>query len=218
VTGVLLDNDVVLKVCAYRCSDSATAVATIEQTPPGMLSIGQFTLRSILRKPGRLADPESARAEFEALLPRLRMIEPDETEIDIAADLEERAVAMSLEFDPGESQLLAVLLQRRERMLVTGDKRAIAAISGLEVAEADGRIACLEQLIAAVVGDDDPAAMRRHVCAEPAADRAVTACFGCSAPSIRAEDVQAGLRSYSSDLRRRAGACLAAGDRLAIVS
>ncbi len=215
--GVLLDNDVVLKVCAYRCHHEMVVLTTNGGLPPAMLAIGRFTLRSRFKRTSILADAAASALAFEELLATIRLVDPTEREIELAAEIEERATALSLEFDTGESQLLAVLLVREGKLLVTGDKRAIQALHGIGMVTAEGRIACLEQLIASLLADCDFKIVHNRVCSEPAADKALTACFACSASSVEVEDVLAGLRSYSSYLRNATGGLLLSSDDLSAI-
>jgi len=215
--GVLLDNDIVLKTCAYRCHREMIARTTSGGVTPGMLAIGRFTLRSRFKRSRILADAAGSALAFEELLAAIRLVDPSEREIQLAAEIEERAAALSLEFDTGESQLLAVLLVRGEKLLITGDKRAVHALYEVGMVGAEGRIACLEQLVASVLAHCGAAALRNRVCAEPEVDKALTACFACFASSVEAENVLAGLRSYSRHLRNRTGALLLSSDDLSAI-
>lgn len=208
--GVLLDNDVVLKACAYRCHSETLAAMTLDGEPPAMLGIARFTLRTRLGGQNSLTDPKGATQAFEMMLAELRLLEPTKDEIALAAELEEQASVKALDFDTGESQLVAILLLRSLPLLVTGDKRAIVAISGISLGGAEGRIACQEQLIARLLRDIPHTTLRDRVCAEPRADKALTACFACSAPSVSVDDVLAGLDSYTGHLREATGPMLIA--------
>ncbi|TXN02010.1 hypothetical protein FV242_16715 [Methylobacterium sp. WL64] len=73
--AILLDNDVVLKVCVYRCHEQLMATLTAEGQPPAMLRLGRYALRSRLSKPGRVADREGAASIFEGLLERFMQID-----------------------------------------------------------------------------------------------------------------------------------------------
>jgi hypothetical protein len=217
--AILLDNDVVLKVCAYRCHEQLMATLTAEEQPPAMLRLGRYALRSRLSKPGRIADREGAASIFEGLVERFIQIDPSPTEIGLATELEERAVSMGLEFDTGESQLVAVLLLREAPLLVTGDKRAIAALSAMHLTGAERRISCLEQLFAMLLAKHPLEPLRRGVCAEREADKAITACFACSGETTAIDDVVAGLASYIRHLRSTTGDILVEdADLLPVVS
>lgn len=209
---VLVDNDVVLKTACYALVDETIAATTVAGVPPAMLGVGRFVIRGRLTRAADIADPARASAAFARMLAAMTLVEPDDAELATAADLEAEANRLDLELDGGESQLLAILANRACSLLVTGDKRAIAAMAVVAAGMAAGRIACLEQLVAHVVAGNGAAAVRAGVCAEPQVDRAITACFGCamaSAPSD--EDVIAGLTSYSAHLDRSAPGVLLSG-------
>jgi hypothetical protein len=206
--GVLLDNDVILKTCAYRCHEELMALTTIGDVAPSLLNIAPFTLRSRVGSKSGLSNPDAAAAALEELLSRALLVEPTTDEIDFAAELEELATSKALEFDTGESQLVAILLKRGAPLLLTGDKRAIIALAGIGLTEAEGRVACLEQLFALILDHIPYMEIRARICAEASADKALTACFACAADAVTVDDVIAGLDSYTNDLRKRSATML----------
>lgn len=209
---VLLDNDIVLKTASYSLADAAVAATTVGGTPPAMLGVGRFVVRGRLARAGNIAQPTRAADAFERMLAGMILVEPDDEEIEAAAELEAEANRRDLELDGGESQLLAILANRECDLLVTGDKRAIAAMAVVAPAQAAARIACLEQLMAHVVLALGAAKVREHVCGEPSVDRAVTNCVACSAAHPPADaDVLAGLASYVRHLDGSAPGVLVAG-------
>lgn len=200
----LLDNDVVLKVASFSLSEESLNVLVSEDSPPQMLSVGQFVVRGRIERNANLNDRSRAMTALENMLSVIEFIEPSDDEIAFAADIETEARQKNLELDSGESQLLAILAHRGFGALVTGDKRAIVAMAVVCPDIAKFRVVCLEQLISAIVratGFDD---VRAKVCAEPNVDRAITTCFSCSRPSISQTEAAAGLESYIRDLDRRA--------------
>lgn len=212
---VLLDNDVVLKVACYALVGETLAAVTIDDIPPAMLGVGRFVVRGRLAKASNIADRARATAAFERMLAAMTLAEPDDAELASAADLEAEAIRRDLELDGGESQLLAILANRACRLLITGDKRAIAAMAIVAPAQAGSRVACLEQLISHLVAVQGARAVRPRVCAEPGVDRAVTGCFACASPDPPGDaDVLAGLASYIRHLDRTAPGVLLAGDDL----
>ena len=213
---VLVDVDVALKACAYRLVAEFVECVSLAKAP-ALLAISRFTLRSRLRSPRNVKNPESARKEAESLIASVTLIEPTEEEIRLAAEFEEEAIKNSLEFDAGESQLLAVLLRRGGPLLITGDKRAIQAMHDLAVTGADGRIACLEQLLATILARRGHECLRRRVCLEPNADKAATICFACSAPQAKEEDIRVNLASYVNHLRGSTASMLVASPDLSAV-
>ena len=212
---VLLDNDVVLKVACYALADETLAVTTIDDIPPAMLGVGRFVVRNRLARASNISDPARATAAFDRMLAAMTLVEPDGAEMAAAADLEAEAIRRDLELDGGESQLLAILANRACSLLVTGDKRAIAAMAIVAAAQAGSRVACLEQLIAHVVAVNGTAIVQPRICAEPNADRAITNCFACSSAAAPDDaEVMAGLASYVGHLDRSAPGVLIPGHDL----
>jgi len=201
---VLLDNDVALKVACYSLVDETLVVTTIGDVPPGILGVGRFVIRGRLDRGSNIADVPRAKAAFERLLGRVELLEPDDDELAMAADLEAEASRRDLELDGGESQLLALLLKRGCRVLVTGDKRAIVAMAIVAAGIAADKIACLEQQMAMIVDVAGVDSVRSRVCAEPLIDRAVTSCFACTQDRAGYDDIAAGLSSYVGHLDRSA--------------
>jgi hypothetical protein len=216
---ILVDNDVIIKIALWCLGDAMLGCTTLDGTPPAILGVARYVVAGRLAKALRLADRVAASAAFEAMQTAMTIIEPNDEEIADAADFEATASALGLDLDPGESQLLAILGRRGCDALLTGDKRAICAIEQIAPKEAAGRIACLEQLMADVVRRSETSAIRARVCAEPAADRAITVCFACSSINTPTEvDVKAGLTSYTEDLRRRASTVLLIGADLSALA
>ncbi len=212
---VLLDNDVVLKAASYALADEAVAATTINDVAPAMLGVGRFVIRNRLSRASNIADVPRAAEAFEQMLAAMTLVEPDDDEMAAAADLEAEAIRRDLELDGGESQLLAILANRACSLLITGDKRAIAAMAIVAAAVAGGRVACLEQLVAHVVATSGTPSVQPRICAEPNVDRAITNCFACSCPETPdVADVLAGLASYIGHLDRSAPGVLVPGHDL----
>jgi hypothetical protein len=201
---VLLDNDVVLKAACYGLAPEALAATTSAGMAPGMLGVGRFVLSRRLERATNIVDRDQARASMETIIAGVEMLEPTDDELALAADLEAEASRLGLELDGGESQLLAIVATRDSHCLVTGDKRAILAMAAVAMALAAGRILCLEQLMARIVGTVGLDAVRQRVCAEPRVDRALTICFGCARDAVPHADVVEGLASYVAHLERAA--------------
>ena len=207
----LLDNDVILKVATYSLNGAATSCLKFEGELPAMLGVGRFVLRQKVTKARHFKQPQRVVADLEILFEALQTIEPTEDEVELAADLEAAARQSGGAFDTGEAQLFAILLSRGSPALVTGDKRAIAAAAVLDIAEAAGRVVCLEQLLRCIAKKIPTDALRQLVCAEPQADRALSSCFACSSADSTELDSQAllaALGSYIGYLRQQSGALL----------
>lgn len=195
--GVLVDNDVLLKVCCYDLAGEAVAATTIDGTPPSMLGVGRYVIRGRLNRARNILNRERACVALDHLLNSVNILEPSDAELSLAADLEAKASQRGLELDGGESQLLAILVLRGCSLLLTGDKRAITAIAATAVEMAACRVGCLEQLIAQLITGVGVDGVRSRVCSEPKVDTAVTICFACtSEPPPSDHAVAEGLLSY----------------------
>ena len=216
---VLFDNDVALKISCYALISETLRATTLDGIAPAMLGVGRFVIRTRLSRAKNIADRERARASFEHLLKSVSMVEPNEAELSTAADLEAEANRRDLELDGGESQLLAILANRGCNLLLTGDKRAIVAMSVVAIAEAASRVACLEQLIAHLLVIEGTGIVRPRVCAEEQADLAITLCFGCSMTVPPQDgDVLEGLASYTRHLGLSAPGVLLPGTDLTAIA
>jgi hypothetical protein len=146
-------------------------------------------------------------------------VEPEARELTLAAILELSAQRRGISFDTGESQLLAILVYRNARILLTGDKRAITALGLLaaehaEAAAVAGRVACLEQLFIGLLKTVGGVALRSSVCAEPRADRMLSISFQCSSGAADDSTYLEGLTSYLNHLRQHSGEVLCSDDSL----
>jgi hypothetical protein len=210
---VLIDNDVLLKIAAWRLEGTLLATMSTPAGTPAMLGVARHVVGRRLARRG-LANAHSAIEAFRRLCGAMAMLEPEPDEIVMAAGFEEAATRAGLELDAGESQLLAMLVAREARLLLTGDKRAIVAIAGLGVVAAQARVAALDQLAriwAERIGVD---ALRSTICAERVADTALAICFACHREECPAAEITAGLDSYCRDIERAAGAILIGTDEL----
>ena len=201
---VVVDNDVVLKVACYSLHDEFLTATTISESPPALLGVGKYVVEGRIKRSRTLSNRDRAGASFDAILARAFMLEPDDEELALAADFETSAREKGLELDTGESQLLAIAINRRCCLMITGDKRAIRAIAVVCPEAVEKRIACLEQLIGQMVHLSGLPVVQAKVCSEPLADRAISICFGCSSGGTDAGNVLAGLHSYIRDLQNDA--------------
>ena len=209
----LLDNDVALKIAAFQLRVEAVSLLTIDGKTPAILGVGRYVISRKAKKSGRFHDPASVSASLDALLNVLVTVEPSPDEIELAADLEAMGRRAGAEFDVGEAQLLAILLSRGTPALVTGDKRAVAAMPALGRPEAAGKVLCFEQLLSLIAKHEPASTLRAKICGEPEADRTASVCFACASvdtAKLQTGDVLTALQSYVDDLRARSGNVLMA--------
>ncbi|MFD6290932.1 hypothetical protein [Streptomyces sp. NPDC060205] len=195
--------------------------ATEDQALPGVgvLGAARFVVKKHLERRGRIVDRESAIQHFENFLTSVVELEPTADELQLASLIEESAVAAGVELDSGESQLCAISVKRGPMLLLTGDKRAIAGAEIVqeavtELSELQGRIVCLEQVIAGISERIGAVETRRRICAEPYVDRALSICFQCQGANPRPESFAEGLLSYVQYMRAQASTLLYRHDQL----
>jgi hypothetical protein len=211
VSRTLVDNDVLIKGSAFRIW---TLLSPDVLDSIGILGAARFVVSDAIAKHGRMADKEGALAAWRALLVDVSELEPTLDELALATRLEEEATRIGVPLDVGESQLCAIAVYRLPSVVLTGDKRAIAAAERLrlvvnELQALDCRVACLEQLLHSLVPRAGIDVLRACVCSEAQVDKALSICFACSSPEATRID-DAGLASYIEWLRSEAPHLLAA--------
>lgn len=203
-----LDNDVILKGASYGLLSSLLSSVPGGPYAHGALGAARFMLPKKLAKKsvGRM---DAAKAELSAALSSFEVLEPTEDEARLAAELQFNAQRSSLPLDAGEAQLTAIVILRDLRHLMTGDKRAIAALGavpfpdGLERPQLCGRIICFEQAIRALMDAADPPAVRAAICAERDVDTQLRVCFSCASPEVPESSWREGLESAIAEVRSK---------------
>lgn len=219
--GVIVDNDILIKLSCYNLSMEAFALL-ISHGCVASLVVTRLIVAKQIQRSSRINDKALAIEELNRLLSVLTALEPTEQELTLAADLEAAALFAGLPFDGGESQILAVAILREISLIVTGDKRAIAAATKvLAAAKAPphhGKVACLEQVILGVLVEHGLPYVRKRICREPRVDRALSTVFSCSSTAPVGEAAQAGLESYICHLRAASPELLHSSDELSVVT
>lgn len=202
--GVVVDNDILIKLACYEL---LCELLTVGQRSFYILGAARFVTRQRIDRDGKAPDKTAALEALNEFLESAVTVEPTDSEIALATDIESLAVDIGLELDSGESLLSAILTQRGFRLLLTGDKRAITALE--EIGEAtcnealDGSVVCLEQVAMSLVESVGANRVRAQVCKAPKADKALSLSFSCAnVNDVRFTDE--GLRSYIDALRLEA--------------
>lgn len=212
--NAVVDNDVLLKTCLYRLDAELTGSLYQAGIVAAALPVARYVVRSRLQR-HRATSATNACAALERILARMAAAEPSPDELALAATFESDAQRQNLELDGGESQLLAMVLARGLRLLLTGDKRAIRAIEQLVGDRTPaGFVGCFEQLMLTLVRLVGVAYLRGQVCNEQAVDRTMSACFACHSSTADPDSVIEGLHSFTEALRTSAGRVLVAADDL----
>lgn len=217
--GFYLDNDVIIKICSYNAEQLILAVTFEGQLPPAILGLARFTCRSKIVRSRIIVKKAEAIASFDALSAIVRCLEPTQEEVELAAQLEHSAADMGFSFDAGESQIVAMVIVRNGLAFLTGDKRAITALSHI-LPSLRHKVGCLEQVITSMLYVEGLDPMRDNVCREKATDQAVHNCFQCATDDIDVSKVVSALKSYTDNMRLCAGTLLLPSDDLsgAVVS
>lgn len=211
----LVDNDALIKLSAYSLWSCIQSAAVLPEAV-GVLGAARYVVPKAIARSERITDHDGAISAWEALLDLASELEPTDAELSLATEMENAANDLGLALDFGESQLCAMAVHRPDTLLLTGDKRALVAAEKLRsavghLAQLDGKLACLEQLLHALLAQSDGEELRAHVCAEPEVDKALSICFSCTNQSEVVAVDDAGLVSYIDDLRTSAPNVLVGG-------
>jgi len=206
----LVDNDILYKAAAYCLLEELLGQYRSGTDKLGVLGAARFVvIKRLTRKPPRTTAIADVLQQFQTFLESCAVVEPTEEELAVAADFELAAQRAAVALDTGESQLCAILIARFLRLLLTGDKRAIVAISRLisisdRLSYVVGRVCCFEQIFLRCLTAGTLVRLRSAVCSEQDVDKALTICFSCSSPTSSLTTVEEGLASYINDLRNKA--------------
>lgn len=222
---LLVDNDVLIKASRYG------VVATIPHLDcpdgcaheSGILGAARYVVGGRLKK-GIEKDGLSAvvLSHWEVALPLFVELEPTDDELALSAALEDAALERGLPLDSGESQLVAMAIVQ-SGIVLTGDKRAVAALESLldvvpELRGLSGRVASMEQLVWRLADLGDVMKLREAICADRSVDKAIDICFRCTNPDIGQDFEPTALKSYIEDERRTSPTLMFEGERLSLVS
>lgn len=214
--GPCLDTDIVLKCAAWNLEGELLGILSANGKPATLGLVHLIAAKQMSRL--RLNDREAGGRNLDILLSQLECLEPDQQEAELAAEIVEVAQVRNLPIDPGEAQLFAIASNRCIPLLLTGDKRAIRAMS--EINEDQGlalkdRLVCLEQAIRAIAAATQPLTVRDKICAEPEVDGAMRLVCSCGHQDWDPGQLDEGLESFIAEIRRGAGPLLHGGSLLA---
>lgn len=210
MTDCVIDNDVVLKCVCYGFFDALVVGLPNGPHVPGLLGTARFVLPRLLRRrqPRRF---EQAQLELSGLLTRLESLEPSDTETKLAAKLEYEAQRQAIPADVGECQLVAILVSRGYRWLLSGDKRALAGLAAMTLPTEIprealvGKLMCFEQAVLCLVAAKGGKWVRNAICNERDVDTSMRICFSCTSPEVGEESWNEGLSSEVKNLRVTCG-------------
>jgi len=205
---ILIDNDALLKLARYGLLDEAVAIFGCTPNDVRVLATAKYSLLPAKNRLWLCKDEESA-ARLEEFL-------RTSTPLDARSanpELLDRLNAVQ-NIDAGESLLLAVSANDRNTLVITGDKRSLAALcSDDSVAQVfstlAGRVVSMEVLFLYLV-EHQFAYVQERVRSKPNVDKALSIAFGISTPADL-NSVREGLSSYINHLRKVTGGLLYEG-------
>ena len=205
---ILIDNDALLKLARYGLLNESIALFGCTPADVRVLATAKYSLLPAKDRLRLCEDEESAT--------RLEEFLRSSTPLDArSADPELLDALNSVQnIDAGESLLLAVSATERNTLVVTGDKRSLAALcSDDSVAQVfsalAGRVVSMEILFLYLV-EHQFVYIQSCVRAKPNVDKALSIVFGISTLADL-NLVQEGLNSYISHLRKITGGLLYEG-------
>lgn len=205
----LVDNDVLLKLCIYSLHSKLLSDPICGIEDMACLGVAQYYLPKIVAKKKTSLSESVAFQNISDVLQQINVVEPTPEEMELAAALESMANEKNLPLDIGESQLCAIVVLRSLDYLLTGDKRAISAISKListhQFPNLAGKLVCLEQLFLHWLSSGQSFdEIRKQVCAEPDCDKSLSLCFSCRSKTTNVMNCMEGLKSYINNLHATA--------------
>lgn len=202
---LLVDNDVLLKLARYGLLDALVNIFGIDVSDIQVLATAKYSLLPAKNILLRCKDADSAN-RLEDFLTRSVPLNP----VDLDTNLLDTLSAIP-SIDAGEALLLAAGASDPETLVITGDKRAVAALcSDCSISQVSnalaGRVVTLEIIFWQLVKKDFTHTQSCVRC-KLDVDKAISNVFGVSAPAT-IDSVREALTSYINHLRGITGGLL----------
>lgn len=202
---ILIDNDALLKLACYGLLDEAIALFKCTSTDVRVLGTAKYRLLPAKNRLRFCKNEESA-ARLEAFLKTSNPLDAglaDPDLLDVLNDVPN--------IDTGEALLFAVGASNRNTLIITGDKRSLAALcshdSVADVSKAlAGRVVSMEVLFS-MLTEYQFTLIQERVRDKPDVDITLKIVFGVTVPADL-ESVKKGFNSYINDLRSTTGTLL----------
>lgn len=200
---LFVDNDVILKLAQYGILEHLITLFT----GPTDLIVLDSARYKLLPKRNRLelCKTENVAIRVQAFLDAAIPISSEPVDVEILERLNG-----SPGIDTGEALLFAAAASSNNTRVLTGDKRALAGLSGLQDSHCAqalaGKVIMLEALIQGLA-QNDLGYTQDAIRSNPKVDKALTNVFGVSAPAAY-DSVLAGLESYKGHVKKTLGEIL----------
>lgn len=202
---LLIDNDALLKLARYGLLDTLATMFGVDIRNIHVLATAKYSLLPARNRLLRCKDEDDAN-RLEEFLTKSTPLSPADTDTNLLD-----ALSAIPSIDAGEALLLAAAASDNETLVITGDKRALAALcadsSIAQVEEAlAGRVVTLEVIFWQLVNQDFTHT-QSCVRSKPDVDKAISNVFGVSAPAT-IDSVREALASYINHLQGVTGGLL----------
>jgi hypothetical protein len=203
--AILIDNDALLKLARYGLIDEALTVFGCTPADVNVLAAAKYSLLPTKNRL-RLCKDEESVTRLEAFLRTSKTVDTGSADPDILDVLNTIP-----NIDGGEAILFAVGATNRDSLVITGDKRSLAALcshdSVTHVSNALlGRVVSMEVLFLMLI-ERQFVLIQERVRAKPDVDKTLMIVFGVSV-AVDFESVREGLDSYINSLRSKTGTLL----------
>lgn len=203
--AILIDNDALLKLARYGLIDEALTVFGCTPADVNVLAAAKYSLLPTKNRL-RLCKDEESVARLEAFLRTSKTVDTGSADPDILDVLNTIP-----NIDGGEAILFAVGATDRDSLVITGDKRSLAALcshdSVTHVSNALlGRVVSMEVLFLMLI-ERQFVLIQERVRAKPDVDKTLMIVFGVTV-AVDFESVKEGLDSYINSLRSQTGTLL----------
>ncbi|MBE9139312.1 hypothetical protein IQ254_19270 [Nodosilinea sp. LEGE 07088] len=199
---LLIDNDALLKLARYGLLNEAVALFGCTITDVRVLATAKYVLLPS-KNPLLFCEDEESYSRLESFL---KVAKPLDTSLADPEFLDAMSAVQNI--DTGEALLLAVGATASSTLVITGDKRSLAALcshgSVAHLANAlAGRVVPMEVLFSYLVKDQFTY-IQKCVRSKSDVDKALNIAFGVSVPATY-KSVQEALASYINHLRAVTG-------------
>jgi hypothetical protein len=197
---LFVDNDVILKLAQYGILEH---LISLFPGPADLIALDSARYK-LLPKRNRLelCKTEEVAGRVEAFLDAAVPASTEPVDVELLERLNG-----SPGIDTGEALLFATAASADNARVLTGDKRALAGLGGLQDAYCSqalaGKIIMLEALLQRFT-QIDPGHTQQAVRSNPTVDKALTNVFGVSEPAAP-DSVLAGLESYKGHVKKTLG-------------
>jgi hypothetical protein len=195
---ILIDNDALLKLARYGLLNEVVVLFDCIPSNVRVLATAKYSLLPASNRL-RLCEDEESASRLEEFLKVCTPLDVKPADLELFDMLN-----ANQNIDAGESLLLTVGARDENALIITGDKRSLAALCSDEsIAHISnallGRIISMEILFLKLI-ENNFAHIQKCVRSKPGVDKAINIAFGVTVPADL-NSVREGLHSYIQHLR-----------------